>query len=320
MKKTQRTENPFPFSDTNKRYHTMDFFLRTAFGGRKACKVPIDAGFTCPNRDGTKGHGGCSFCSARGSGEFALGNKHSITEQINAGIEMMRKKWNDAVFIPYFQSFTNTYAPISVLKKKYDEALSHPDCTGICIATRPDCITPEISALLHEIAKDNFLMLELGLQTVHDETAKDLNRGYGYADFLKAYDLVKDLFVCVHLINGLPGETPEMMLESARRLSELNVSAVKIHSLYVTEGTEIAKSYLLGEFDVMSKEDYVRTVCDQLEILPKTTVIERVTGDGAPDTLIAPEWSRKKLSVQNDIDKELYRRGSFQGIKYGKSE
>lgn len=296
----------------------MDFFLRTAFAGRKACKVPIDAGFTCPNRDGTKGSGGCSFCSARGSGEFALGSKHSITEQINAGIEMMRKKWNDAVFIPYFQSFTNTYAPVSVLKSKYSEALSHPGCTGICIATRPDCITPEISSLLHEIAKDNFLMLELGLQTVHDGAAAGLNRGYGYDDFLKAYDLVKDLFVCVHLINGLPGETHEMMLESARRLSALNVKAVKIHSLYVTEGTEIAKSYLRGEFDVMSKEDYVRAVCDQLEILPPTTVIERVTGDGAPNTLIAPEWSRKKLSVQNDIDKELYRRGSFQGIKYSK--
>ncbi len=316
MKKTQRTENPFPFSDSNKRYYTADYFLRTQFGGQKACKVPIDAGFTCPNRDGTKGHGGCSFCSGKGSGEFALGREHSITEQIDAGIQMMSKKWRGAVFIPYFQSFTNTYAPISVLKEKYNEALRHPLCSGICIATRPDCITPEVSELLHEIARNNFLMLELGLQTVHDETAASLNRGYGYADFLNAYDLVKDLFVCVHLINGLPGETREMMLESARRLSALDVKAVKIHSLYVTEGTEIAKSYLKGGFNVMEKDEYVHTVCDQLEILPPTTVIERVTGDGAPETLIAPEWSLKKLSVQNDIDKELYRRGSYQGIKY----
>ncbi len=295
----------------------MDYFLRHRFN-RKACKIPIDAGFTCPNRDGTKGHGGCSFCSAAGSGEFALGRKFSITEQINAGIEMMRKKWENSVFIPYFQSFTNTYAPISVLKEKYSEALRHPECTGICIATRPDCITPEVSELLHEIATDNFLMLELGLQTVHDETAKGLNRGYGYSDFLKAYELVKDLFVCVHLINGLPGETHEMMLESARRIAALSPSAIKLHSLYVVDGTEIAKSYLRGEFDIISKEEYVNVVCDQLEFFPESTVIERVTGDGAPDTLIAPEWTLKKLSVQNDIDKELYRRGSYQGIKLKK--
>lgn len=313
MKKTQRTENPFPYSDTNKRYHTMDYHLRRLFG-KKACKVPIDAGFTCPNRDGTKGYGGCSFCSGKGSGEFTLGREHSITEQINSGAEMMRKKWSNAILIPYFQSFTNTYASVSVLRERYYEALSHPLCTGICIATRPDCITPEVSALLHEIAKDNFLMLELGLQTVHDTTAKGLNRGYGYAEFLKAYELVRDLFVCVHIINGLPGETHEMMLETAKALADLSPAAVKIHALYITEGAEIAKSYLRGEFEMLSKDEYVKIVCDQLEVLPPETVIERVTGDGAPDTLIAPEWSRKKLSVQNNIDKELYRRGSYQGI------
>lgn len=315
MKESQRTKNPFPFSDSNKRYHTVDYYLRKRFNS-KACKVPIDAGFTCPNRDGTKGYGGCSFCSGKGSGEFALGRKHSITDQIAAGAEMMRRKWKDAILIPYFQSFTNTYAPVSVLKERYSEALSHPLCTGICIATRPDCITPEVSSLLHEIARDNFLMLELGLQTTHDCTEKSLNRGYGYADFLKAYESVKDLFVCVHLINGLPGETHEMMLESAKRIASLRPSAVKLHALYITEGTEMAKSYLTGEFDILTKEEYVKTVCDQLEVLPPETVIERVTGDGADETLIAPEWSRKKLTVQNDIDKELYRRGSYQGIKF----
>ena len=315
MKKTQRTENPFPFSDTNKRYHTLDYHFRKVLGG-KACKIPIDAGFTCPNRDGTKGEGGCTFCSGRGSGEFALGSRFSITEQIDAGIEMMRKKWENAIFIPYFQSFTNTYAPLPVLKERYGEALRHPLCKGLCIATRPDCITPEIAEYLHKLSKETFLMVELGLQTSNDVTAMGLNRGYGYGDFLKAYDLLNGLFVCVHLINGLPGEAHETMLQSAKDLALLNVPAVKIHSLYVTEGTKIAESYRRGEFEVISKEEYVRTVCDQLEILPPTTVIERVTGDGAPDTLIAPEWSKKKLSVQNDIDKELYRRGSYQGIKY----
>ena len=315
MKKTQRTENPFPFSDTNKRYHTMDYHLRTRLG-HKACKIPIDAGFTCPNRDGTKGHGGCTFCSGRGSGEFALGSSFSITEQIDAGIEMMRKKWQDAIFIPYFQSFTNTYAPLFVLKEKYGEALAHPLCKGLCIATRPDCVTPEIAKYLRELSKSTLLMVELGLQTVHDETAASLNRGYGYEDFLAACKLLDGLFVCVHLINGLPGETHEMMLESARRLAALNVPAIKIHSLYVTEGTKMAEGYRRGDFEVISKEEYVRTVCDQLELMPPETVIERVTGDGAPDTLIAPEWSKKKLSVQNDIDKELYVRGSYQGKKY----
>lgn len=293
----------------------MDYFLRRRFG-KKACKIPIDAGFTCPNRDGTKGYGGCSFCSGKGSGEFALGRSFSITEQINKGAEMMQRKWKDSILIPYFQSFTNTYAPVSVLKERYTEALEHPLCTGICIATRPDCITPEVSELLHQINKDHFLMLEIGLQTANDATGMRLNRGYGYSDFLKAYELVKDLFVCVHIINGLPGETHEIMLETARSIALLSPSAVKIHSLYVIEGTEIAKSYLRGEFNVMSKEDYVNTVCDQLELFPPETVIERVTGDGADDTLIAPEWSRKKLTVQNDIDKELYRRGSYQGIKF----
>lgn len=317
MKRTQREENPFPFSDSNKRYYTMDYFLRQRFG-RKACKIPIDAGFTCPNRDGTKGCGGCSFCSEKGSGEFALGRKYSITEQINAGAEMMRRKWKDAVLIPYFQSFTNTYAPVSVLRERYLEALRHPLCTGICIATRPDCINAEVSELLHEIAKTDLLMLELGLQTVHDETAASLNRGYGYEDLLKAYALVKDLFVCVHIIDGLPGETHEMMLETARRVAALSPSAVKIHSLYVTEGTELAKSYRRGEFNLLSREEYVSVVCDQLELLPPETVIERVTGDGVGDTLIAPEWSRKKLAVQNEIDKELYRRGSFQGIRFSR--
>ncbi len=315
MKKNQRKENPFPFSDTNKRYYTMDYFLRQKFG-KKACKIPIDAGFTCPNRDGTKGFGGCTFCSEKGSGEFTLGNGHSITEQIDAGAKMMHQKWEDAILIPYFQSFTNTYAPVTVLREKYTEALSNPLCNGICIATRPDCITNEISVLLHKIAEEQFLMLELGLQTIHDKTADVLNRRYGYADFLKTYDMVKDLFICVHLINGLPGEDHKMMLDSAKALAELKPSAIKFHALYIVEGTQMSKSYLRGEFDTITKEEYVNTVCDQLEVLPPQTVIERVTGDGACNTLIAPEWSRKKLTVQNEIDKELYRRQSYQGIKF----
>ena len=316
--KTQREINPFKNTDTNKRYYTMDYYMRSVFG-KKACKVPIDGGFTCPNRDGTKGVGGCTFCSANGSGEFTAGAHLSITEQIDAGASMMRKKWADAVLIPYFQAYTSTYAPIEILKKRFGEALAHPMASGICIATRPDCITPEIAEYLKELAKEHFVMVELGLQSTFDETAKIINRGYTYSEFLEAWHLLEGLFVCVHLINGLPGESAEMMLENARKIALLNPSAVKIHLLHVIEGTEIAKSYLAGKLHVMSLEEYVNVVCDQLEVLPPDTVIERVTGDGAKDTLLAPAWSLKKLIVQNEIDKCLFARNSYQGIRHAQN-
>ncbi len=286
--------------------------MRHVFG-KKACKIPIDGGFTCPNRDGSCGVGGCTFCSSAGSGDFSAGRELSISAQIEKGAEMMRRKWKDAVLIPYFQAFTGTYAPIDRLKSLYTEALEHPLSLGLCIATRADCITDEISEYLHEIAKDNFLMLELGLQTVHDKTALAVNRGHTFEDFLRGYDKVKDLFVCVHLINGLPNESKEMMLESAKTVASLRPSAVKIHLLHILKGTAMAEQFERGELSEMSLRGYVETVCDQLELLPPETVIERVTGDGAESDLIAPLWSKKKLVVQNEIDKELYFRGSWQG-------
>lgn len=310
--KTQREINPFKNSDTNKRYYTMDYHMRRVFG-KKACKVPIDGGFTCPNRDGTKGVGGCTFCSASGSGDFTAGRSHSITEQITIGAQMMRKKWKDAVLIPYFQAYTSTYAPLDILKKRFEEALSHPEASGICIATRPDCISPEIALYLKELAKNHFVMIELGLQTTFDETAEKINRCYTYAEFLKAYRMLDGLFVCIHLINGLPGESAEMMLENARKVASLNPQAVKIHLLHIIKGTKMANEYLNGELEVMSLEEYVRVVCNQIEVLSPDTVIERVTGDGAKDTLLAPVWSLRKLVVQNEIDKLLFARDSFQG-------
>ncbi len=316
MKKTQKELNPFKNTDSNKRYYTMDYHMRRVFG-KKACKVPIDGGFTCPNRDGTKGVGGCTFCSASGSGDFTAGRHLSITEQISVGAEMMRKKWKDAVLIPYFQAYTSTYAPLTVLKSRFEEALLHPDASGICIATRPDCISPEIADYLKDLAKKHFVMVELGLQTTFDETAKKINRCYTYDDFLDAYRMLDGLFVCIHLINGLPGEDSEMMLENAKRVASLNPQAVKIHLLHIIKGTRIAEDYLKGELECMSLEEYVATVCNQLEVLPPDTVIERVTGDGAASTLLAPVWSLKKLVVQNEIDKLLFARGSFQG-KYCK--
>ena len=293
----------------------MDYFMRKTFG-KKACKVPIDGGFTCPNRDGSKGVGGCTFCSASGSGDFTAGRKYSITEQIDIGAKMMHSKWQGAVLIPYFQAFTSTYAPLDVLKSRFEEALSHPKANGICIATRPDCVTPEIAEYLKALAEKHFVMVELGLQTTFDDTATKINRGYTFEEFLEAYRLLNGLFVCVHLINGLPGESREMMLENVRILSSLNPKAVKIHLLHVIKGTPIARDFLDGRLEAMTLEDYVQTVCDQIELLPPDTVIERVTGDGARDTLLAPVWSLKKLVVQNEIDKLLFERDSFQGIRY----
>jgi len=289
--------------------------MRRRFG-QKACKVPIDGGFTCPNRDGSKGVGGCAFCSKNGSGDFTAGRAHSITEQIDIGAEMMRKKWAEAILIPYFQSYTNTYAPLSVLKERYEEALSHPLASGLCIATRADCITPEIAEYLRELSKKHFVMLELGLQTSNDVTAQRINRCHSFEDFRRGYDMVRDLFTCVHIINGLIGETKSDMLRTAKDVAALRPSAVKIHLLHVIKGTETERQYLSGELETMSLSDYVSTVCDQLELLPKETVIERVTGDGSADTLVAPLWSKKKLVVQNEIDKELLARGSHQGAKF----
>ena len=315
MKLTQKDLNPFKNSDSNKRYYTMDYYMRKRFG-TKACKVPIDGGFTCPNRDGSKGYGGCTFCSESGSGDFTAGASRSITEQIDIGAKMMHNKWPNAILIPYFQSFTNTYAPLEVLKSRFEEALSHPLCKGICIATRPDCITPEIADYLTEISEKHFLMLELGLQTTFDSTARLINRCHTYNEFLRGYDLVKHLFVCVHLINGLPDETPDMMVENAKRVASLAPSAIKLHLLHVLKNSRIANDYLNGNLSVMTLEGYVDVVCRQLEVLPPDTVIERVTGDGPADTLLAPAWSTKKLVVQNEIDKLLLARNSFQGKLY----
>lgn len=317
MKITQKSINPFPYSDDNKRYHTMDYAMRREFG-RKACKVPIDGGFTCPNRDGSKGRGGCTFCSGMGSGEFTAGREYSITEQIDKGAAMMRNKWKDAALLPYFQSFTGTYAPLETLKKLYTEALSHPESAGICISTRPDCVNPEISEYLKELAIEHKVFVEIGLQTVHDEIAKAINRCCTYADFLKAYELLEGIPVCVHLINGLPGETKEMMLDTVKEMARLRPFAVKLHLLHVLEGTEMAKQYARGEFQTMQRDEYVSLLCDELELLPPETVIERVSGDGAENMLVSPLWSRKKLVLQNEIDKELFRRNSMQGLKYKK--
>ena len=310
-------DNTFEFSDDNKRYHTYNYYLKKRFG-KKVMKIPLNVDLGCPNRDGTKGVGGCKFCSAHLSGEFAGDPCDDIHTQFENIKTMMNNKWADGLYIPYFQAGSNTYAPVERLRQMYETALSIENCVGMSIATRADCIDEEKAALLGEIAKRTYLTVELGLQTVHDKTALAMNRCHTFADFLAGYELLRKnaVNVCVHIIDGLPGETHEMMLETARERAKLDLHIVKIHLLHVLKNTELAAMYEHGEFDTLTMQEYVDVVCDQLELLPKQFVIGRVTGDGAKDELIAPLWSLKKFCVMNEIDKELGRRCSYQGIRF----
>lgn len=304
--------SPFKYSDTNKRYYTYDYFLKQKFGG-KCVKIMLDCGFTCPNIDGTKGVGGCTYCSGRGSGDFAESSLLSIEEQFAAVRERMYRKWDGARCIAYFQAHTNTYAPLSTLKSLYEEALAQPDVVGLSIATRADCISEETAEYLRSLSERTFLTVELGLQSVFDTTAERINRCHTYAEFLEGYEKLRGLNVCVHIINGLPGEDREMMLETARRVGELHPQSIKIHLLHVLRGTRLADEYERGAFRTLELAEYVDIVCSQLELLPEDVVIGRITGDGAADELIAPLWSLKKFVCMNEIDKELARRDSWQG-------
>lgn len=305
----------FRFTLDNKRYHTYNYFLRTKFGG-KVMKISLNGGFTCPNIDGTKGVGGCTYCSSSGSGDFAGDPSLDIHRQFEEVKAMMTNKW-EGKYIAYFQANTNTYAPLSRLKTLYESALSEKDVIGLSIATRADCISEEIADYLKELSEKTYLTVELGLQTIHDKTGERINRCHSYADFLKGYNMIKErgIPVCVHLINGLPGETREMMVETAREIGKLSPDFVKLHLLHIIKGTKIAEEFERGEFSLMTLPEYVSVICDQLEVLPQETVIQRVTGDGKKEDLIGPMWSLKKFVVMNEIDKEMVRRNSCQGIK-----
>lgn len=303
----------FPFSDDNKRYHTLSFENRRRFGG-KAMKAVIDAGFTCPNIDGTKGVGGCAFCDG-GSGYFTA--RGSVTEQLNREKQRILQKHPDAKIIAYFQAHSNTYADPIRLRELYAEAVSCGVCE-IAAATRADCLNEEIADLLRALPVP--VTVELGLQTVHDRTAEQMNRGHSYADFVRAYRLLKNkkIRVCVHIINGLPDETDEMMLETAETLGRLRPDGVKLHLLHVIRGTRLAALYERGGYEPLTKERYVDLAVRQLELLPPETVIERITGDGDKTKLLAPLWSRDKIAVLGAIDVLQRERDSVQGKYFGK--
>ena len=300
----------------NKRYNTLDGYFKARFGC-KVAKISLNAGFSCPNRDGTKGVGGCIYCSPSGSGDFAGDPRQSIREQFEHGAELMRKKWHDAKFLPYFQAGTNTYAPLCRLREVYEQALSLPDCVGMSIATRPDCISDETLLYLADIASRTYLTVELGLQTVFDDTGEKINRHTTYAEFLDCFVRLteKNIPVCVHLINGLPGEDRERMLESVRRVSALRPHAVKLHMLHILKDTACADMLSRGEIRPFEKEEYIELVCDELELLHPDIIVQRITGDGGRDTLLAPLWSLKKFDVMNGVDRILRQRNSCQGSR-----
>ena len=310
-------QNPFKYSDDNKRYYTLDYFYKHKFG-KKVCKISLNAGFTCPNKDGTKGTGGCIYCSKLGSGDFAGNIKKDLITQFNDVKEQMKKKWPSALYIGYFQANTNTYAKTEVLKQKYEPILALDDVVGLNIATRPDAITDDCLDYLEELSKRTYLTVELGLQTIHEKTTKLINRGHD----LKCFDdMVKKLRkrninVVVHIINGLPYETKKMMLETIEHINKLDIQGIKIHMLHVIKDTVLAKLYEKEKFHILTKEEYIDIVIEQLERLKPEIVINRITGDPVKEDLIEPTWLIKKFCVLNDIDKEMVKRDSYQGKKY----
>ena len=305
------------FNNTDKRYNQFSAFLKNKFNA-KVYKITLDAGFSCPNRDGTISTGGCIFCDGSGSFSQAHSNKLSIENQILTGIDTLSNRFKAEKFMAYFQAYTNTYKPVDELERIYQSALCHKDVVGISIGTRPDCVDDEKLKLIGNISKDYYTWIEYGLQTIHNKTLKKINRGEDFETFLRAYEKTKKegINVCAHVILGL-WETHDEMMATAQKLAELKVDGVKIHMLCALENTKLAKMYEAGEVDFMSEEEYIQTVCDFLEYLPKETTIHRLAGNGLKKELIAPRWIGKKLDCLNKIDKELLRRNSFQSAKFG---
>ena len=308
------------FWKNKKRYYDFKSFLRNRFGCN-VYKLQIDAGFTCPNRDGSLGTGGCSYCDGRGSGLRRKGPLPSVSEQIEAGKDHYRRLRRAAKFIAYFQTFTNTYAPVAKLKALYDEALSQEDIIGISVGTRPDCVDGNVIGLFEEYARKHHVWVEYGLQSVHDATLRRINRRHDAETFRRAVLETADrgIHVCAHIIAGLPGETHAQILETARFVASLPIQGIKIHLLLALDGTVIGDLYRAGRIRMMEKDEYVSTVCDILEALPPGMVIQRLTADGYRDIFLAPEWGKKKLDVLNAIDGELELRDSYQGRAYEKS-
>ncbi len=305
--------NPFPYSLDNKRYHTLHYSNMQRFG-RKIFKAVLECGFSCPNIDGTKGRGGCIFCDG-GSGYFTA-HGLSITKQLEEEHKRIASKYgNDASIIAYFQANTNTYASVDTLRKLYMEALSFPHTVGISIGTRADCLSDKVLDLLSEINAMTELTVELGMQTMHESTIRLINRCCTHREFVNGCFALKErgIRLCLHLINGLPGETPEMMIESAAEAAKFRPDGIKLQMLHVIRGTQLARMFNENIFELLTKEQYIDIVVRQLEVLPSETVVERITGDGDKSKLIAPLWTADKISVLGGIDKRMSELDTWQG-------
>ena len=309
-------KNKFKYTNSNKRYYTLDYFYKNKFNS-KVFKVSLNAGFSCPNKDGKVGYGGCIYCSKLGSGDFAGDVLKPLEVQFEEVKNIILKKWPNSKYIGYFQANTNTYADVNILKEKYEKILNIENVVGLNIATRPDSITKECYDYLEELSKRTFLTVELGLQTIHEETSKLINRCHDLECFeICVKELRKrNINVVVHIINGLPYETKEMMLETIEYLNKLDIQGIKIHMLHILKDTALETLYEKEKFHVLTKEEYVDIVCDQIEILREDIIINRITGDPNSDDLIEPSWLVKKFGVINEIDKELERRNTYQGYR-----
>jgi radical SAM protein (TIGR01212 family) len=305
------------FWNNTKRYYDIKSYWRNHFGC-SVYKLPIDAGFTCPNRDGAVSTGGCIYCDGRGSRLRQAGDLPSVIEQIRWGKEYYTTHRKAGKFIAYFQTFTNTYGPVEKLKKLYDEALAEKDVIGLSVGTRPDCVADDVMNLIRDYAEHTHLWLELGLQSIHDKTLTLINRGHSAKDFMDAVKRAsgEKIHICTHIIVGLPMETPEDMVATAKVLARLPIHGIKIHLLLALRGTKMGDLYKEGNISLLEKDDYVRIVCDILEILPPEMVIQRLTADGYRDIFLAPQWAVNKMEVLNSIDRELERRNTHQGIYF----
>ena len=302
----------FKYSLDNKRYYTLNYYNKMKYNS-KVFKISLNAGFTCPNIDGSKGYGGCIYCL---NGSKSIDNL-DLLKQFITQKNIEEKKWPNSKYIGYFQANTNTYAPLETLKEKYELILKQDNVIGLNIATRPDSITKEVYDYLEELSKRTNLVVELGLQTIHEKTMKLLNLCYTLDDFEKALNELnkRNINVVVHIINGLPYETKEDMINTVKYLSNKNILGIKIHMLHILKNTKLNELYQKEKFHVLTKEEYVDIVCDQLEYLREDIVINRITGDPIKEDLVEPTWLVKKFGVLNEIDKEMARRDSYQGIK-----
>ncbi|PZE20782.1 TIGR01212 family radical SAM protein [Paenibacillus xerothermodurans] len=317
MKPAKLAQSPDAWGD--KRFNSWNTEMRRQFG-TKVFKVMLDAGFTCPNRDGSVATGGCTFCSARGSGDFAGSRHDDLVTQFNKIRDLQHRKWPDAKYIGYFQAYTNTYAPVEQLREYYEVILAQPGVVGLSIATRPDCLPDDVIEYLAELNQRTYLWVEMGLQTIHESTSQMINRAHDTQCFEEAVAKLRkhNIRICAHIIYGLPGETHDMMLATGRAVAAMDVQGIKIHLLHLMRKTPMVKQYEAGLLRFLEKDEYVKLVVDTWEMLPPPMVVHRLTGDAPRDLLIGPMWSLKKWDVLNAFDAELRARDSWQGKKYEK--